>query len=442
MYDIGPLFFYRPMFVAELLIAEAMFCVALRRKKRFALRVALGALICFGVSFALPVVAFDTLFCSLLFLILFAASVAAMAFAFDEPLKNILFCAIAGYTVQHFASETFELFSAAADLGEVAPSRYGSGNVMVMSAVPFVLVAYAGIYYSSYIAAYLLFARRVKIRSILSLGSGALSAIVLLFVLINVVFSQMVLWDMSGSGRVGTVMLRLYNVICCALSCLLLFEMPRRRSAEREMSEMKRIGRRAAEQYEASKANIEMINIKFHDLKHRLRELTRGSFGAAAELERAVDAYDAHYETTSEALNVVLTEKGLLCKKEHIKFTCMADGDCVKFMSDGDIYAMFGNMFDNAIEAVRALGEDKRVIGLTVARTKGFVVVRMYNTFSGALVYDGGLPVTTKRDASGHGFGLKSIRYIAGSYGGEMRIDDKGGIFTVTVLFGASRHTV
>lgn len=47
----------------------------------------------------------------------------------------------------------------------------------------------------------------------------------------------------------------------------------------------------------------------------------------------------------------------------------------------------------------------------------------------------GGLPATSKPDKAYHGYGLKSIRYVAEKYGGVFSYKAEGGIFRASVLF-------
>ena len=69
---------------------------------------------------------------------------------------------------------------------------------------------------------------------------------------------------------------------------------------------------------------------------------------------------------------------------------------------------------------VRLLDDgERRLIHVTVSRVNGFVLIRVENYINnpGAFVIRNGLPVTTKGNTDYHGFGLKSIRYTAMSYG-------------------------
>ena len=71
MFDITPLFIYKFVFVTELIVAEALFCYKLRRRGRFALRLAGGLAISYLGALLFPAVIFNAAYVSLMFVTLF-----------------------------------------------------------------------------------------------------------------------------------------------------------------------------------------------------------------------------------------------------------------------------------------------------------------------------------------------------------------------------------
>ena len=61
-------------------------------------------------------------------------------------------------------------------------------------------------------------------------------------------------------------------------------------------------------------------------------------------------------------IDVVLVERSLQCEKAGIRLSCMIDGSKFEFMRQPDIYSLFVNILDNAID-------EKRVISLTAEET-------------------------------------------------------------------------
>ena len=125
MFDITPLFIYKFVFVTELIVAEALFCYKLRRRGRFALRLAGGLAISYLGALLFPAVIFNAAYVSLMFVTLFGCTVAALGLCFKESWRAVLFCAIAAYTTQHVACVFYDLLTAAV-LSDVSVGAYGA----------------------------------------------------------------------------------------------------------------------------------------------------------------------------------------------------------------------------------------------------------------------------------------------------------------------------
>ncbi len=440
MYELTAFFFFRPLFTAELLIAELMFARSLARRKLFALRTVIAVAACLGLSFALPVVSFDTLYGSALFMILFAATLVALFAMFRDSARNVLLCGIAGFTVQHIASELFELLNVATGLnGGIVSDFYGSsaGGAFTVSGVDvFVITVYYLIFLVTYTAAFTFLSGLMKKYDVFAMGGLSLTIVSLLTIAVDVILGAVIIWAFPKDAEpIGVILLHVYNLLCCGLVLFLLFEMPRRRAVERELSVLRTVRHLEREKYAESKENVELINLKVHDLKHFLR--SRGGAlddGEMRELEELTDIYDSTYRTGNEALDVVLMQKSLVCRGKGIRLSVIADGGALAVMTDADVYSLFGNILDNATEAVERLPEDKRQIGLNVRRTGYFTAITAYNGYEGKIKFENGLPVTAKEDKAYHGFGLRSVRRTAEKYGGTMLIESEGGVFCVKIL--------
>ena len=101
---------------------------------------------------------------------------------------------------------------------------------------------------------------------------------------------------------------------------------------------------------------VQIINRKCHELKVQIADLRRLHPDEAVaqsldEAEQAARMYDANAATGNEVVDVVLTEKSLLCEAQHIRLNCVADGTCLAALEPGDLYALFSNLLDQAIDA-------------------------------------------------------------------------------------------
>ena len=193
-------------------------------------------------------------------------------------------------------------------------------------------------------------------------------------------------------------------------------------------------------QYMQSKESIELINYKYHDLKHQIAVLRSEEDSQKREaflnqMEEEIRQYEAQNKTGNKVLDTVLTTKSLYCNKHGITFTCVADGTLLDFMDVMDICSIFGNALDNAIECEMRIPEkEKRLIHVTVSRQKAFLILRFENYCEEEVQYRDGVLATTKKDKKYHGYGMKSIRYTVNKYGGAVTIDTKENWFDLKIL--------
>ncbi|QOY35246.1 GHKL domain-containing protein [Anaerobacillus isosaccharinicus] len=193
-------------------------------------------------------------------------------------------------------------------------------------------------------------------------------------------------------------------------------------------------------QYQQSKESIDLINYKYHDMKNQIIALRSEEDPEKrkrylTDMENEIKAFEAQHKTGNHVLDTLLASKHMYCIKNKITLTCVADGTLLKDMDVIDICTIFGNALDNAIEHVQEMNdEEKRLIHVSLFAQKGFLMMRFENYFEGALVLDGDLPVTTKKDKYNHGFGIKSIRYTVQKYGGVVNVDLKDNWFELKVL--------
>lgn len=209
---------------------------------------------------------------------------------------------------------------------------------------------------------------------------------------------------------------------------------------KKELDAIKNVLDRQYTQYKQSRESIDVINRKYHDLKHQIGVLRaeQDSDRRTAFLdgmEQEIMAYEAQNKTDNSVLDTVLTSKSLYCAKHQIELVCVADGALLNFMDVMDICTIFGNALDNAIEYELTIPDkEKRMIRMNVLAQKGFLVIRVENYFDGVLHLNGGIPPTTKQDQDYHGFGIKSIRYTAEKYGGSMKLSTQESWFRLNLL--------
>ena len=227
-----------------------------------------------------------------------------------------------------------------------------------------------------------------------------------------------------------------FDIICCTFAMMLQFGIIETSSLKEEGLVMEHVLHMQQEKYSLSKETIELINVKFHDLKKRLTVSRALDEEEARELYKTLEIYDMALKSGNEALDIVLAEKGLVCEREHIRLECIADGANLAFMAPSDVYSLVGNAIDNAVESVQKICDaNRRFINVSIRKSRELLVINIENPYEGELRFKDGLPQTTKVDKNFHGFGMKSIRMVVEKYNGFLSIAAEDGLFTLNIVF-------
>ena len=231
----------------------------------------------------------------------------------------------------------------------------------------------------------------------------------------------------------------LSGVLICLLFLLIQYSMIRIALRSRETATLETMLRGSERYYELSKEHIAIINRKCHDLKHQLKALERASdadrMEYIREAQNSIDFYRHLIYTDNEALNTILAEKGLFCQEKGIDFGCAVDDVDLSFIRLPDLYALLGNAIDNAIEYVETQDDPTlRTISMRIERKALFIGIQVTNPYTGEPLSLDELPHTHKADAADHGFGMRSIRFLAEKYGGTMEYSTADRLFTLQIL--------
>lgn len=443
------LFWYKILFITELIAAEILFTTKLRRRRYFALRLLGSLAMLYAVAIFYPVgtyVANSWWYSSLMFFVMFAFGCGTLAFMYKISFSGALFFALTAYTLQHICHELYTLIIAVTGLdggidmystSVLDFSNFSKGTLVCV-------LIYVDIYILGYGAARLSVGRifdheSIKLKSVTLLWFGAF------ILLIDVVLSSVVIYS-DGSDLRYEIITCVYNIVCCILVFYIQINLVSITDMRTETAQMKEMLRQSQRQYMLQKETINLINTKCHDLRHRMSSLAQHGTVGNEELQEISDAiliYDAKVNTGNEALDVILTEKSLICREKGIKMTCLADGSGLGFIREGDLYALFGNIADNAIEAASSLEDaEKRCISLNVGTSGAFVSVSENNYYKGSIKFaDDGLPVTEK-DTDYHGYGMLSIDTVVKKYEGDLSVSVKGDMFRLNVLIPVPREYV
>ena len=412
------------MICLPLLLGDLVFLTVFERRRHFPARLVLAGVLTMWLSALLFSVATGVLLNNVgTFVFTFLCTVLAARFCFRISWTDAVFCATAGYSIQFIQSILEEALQRVALL-----PRSGDPN---MRQYAIMLAVYAAVWFT--------LRRQLKDSGSLELGHLPQLALTVLGALTEIVLCGLLrpywnTWD--DRFPIACTMLLL---LLCAVSVLLFqFSLLRQKSLSMELEMVRQLQRREEQQYRISRETIDLVNQKCHDMRHQIRQIGRSmrmDSEAIRQMTDAIAVYDTMYHTGSRALDVILTEKTAVCRESGIFIRCIADGAQLSFLTETDIYSLFGNLLENAEHAVSELPEDQREIGLTVARHGEMLSVTVRNRYAGEIRMRGGFPVTGTGDTLNHGIGTRSIDAIVRRYGGTVSFRPDNGEFTVSILF-------
>lgn len=416
------LFFHFYNLYIEFFLAQFIFLFNSKRRSYFWIRFAIGFVAGVGFNW---MDAINWLNFNWSYTIVFLATVIIGFFLYDCPKPTYLVCCIMGYALQHVAWNVMELFFETVYPNEDLLSRAG--------AIAYYL-AFFIVFYS--IALLIIWKKKVFVNFNV-VGPYTIIASVVI-IIISVILSEKVeSWN---------YILRLYTILSSLLAILVVsgaFNLSKNQQRQIELEKnnqmLQNLIYEKSEQQKMAKETIDVINLKAHDMKNQiavLKDMTKNEQNSYIDsIQETIDIYNDIAKTGNEVLDIVLTQKSLLCTSKHIKFTYICDGTPFLKFESMDIIALFANILDNAIEAVSKEEESNRIIKFNASIKGSFVCVHSENYCGTPTKFDDeGLPITTKEDKLNHGMGVKSISYLANKYKGNATFSWRENIFSTNVL--------
>ena len=411
--------------VYALLFGILSCCLLPLKRDRLALRVCVSAGGFFLLSLLILLIpegsphaaALETLYYYLLYL----AGGAGLLLCFEGSIYEVAYVCVIGQVWQHTLYTLTEIVFLTARLaGRPIPAESPAVTIVV---------------FALYAAAYLLmfgplkrcFRRLIPLRGFTEvLAAGLLLPLPL--TVLNLAIMQLT------DAPAVLLAYRIHMLLTCVIMYLLLLSIQHTRLVVQESQRVREAAQKQKEQYEFKREVIERVNIRAHDLK-KLLDRMEGSGrgpdpGMTAQIRSELERYDRLVETGNEALDTVLSDAVLRSEQEKVRFTYLLDGKALSFVQPIDLYAIFGNLLDNAFTAVASIPEsERRIVSIKMTDAGDCLFFHVLNTCSSVPILENGLPRTTKPDAENHGFGTKSVCASVARYGGELVISAEEGLF-------------
>ena len=340
---------------------------------------------------------------------------------FDESIWTALFTAATGYIAQDMAGSAKTLIRQFEAIDLFSRTDYG---VLTVDFLCYGLV---------YVL--LFFALRPFVKNREGNFDNKIKAVFSVGVLVLCVCMARLTQDNPVRNQQAVIAEAVFQIVIDIVVIALQFGVMEQAKLTSHVETMRELVHQQRVQYEASKESAQIINEKYHDLKHLIR-----SFRDVVpqeqldQLKRSIAAYERPANSGNEVLDVLLAEKIGICQQRNIVLTCSLGMTDFSFIEELDLYSLFQNALTNAINAVSALPEDaERFISLSAARDGNMLTIHMENPCAEDIEFVDGLP-QTKNDPDWHGFGMKSMNRIAEKYGGMLTAEQRGKMFFLDIL--------
>jgi signal transduction histidine kinase len=187
--------------------------------------------------------------------------------------------------------------------------------------------------------------------------------------------------------------------------------------------------------------SAEQIRRMRHDMRHQLSAL-RG-YLEAGDSSGAIDYIEQIEPNSANIAQMMLTDNFTVNAVVN-HYQALADANQIQTdlmlvvpadlgrISESDMSIIFGNLFENAIEASLYLPEDRRVIRMRSQVVKKNLTITVDNAFDGVFDARGGVFYSRKR--TGKGIGLSSVHSIVERYDGTIKVEVANGQFMVSLM--------
>ena len=128
-----------------------------------------------------------------------------------------------------------------------------------------------------------------------------------------------------------------YDLICCLFVLWEQMDYKNKLNKQREQDLEKQVRLKQKELFRLRQDDVERINLICHDLKKQLEPLKLFSDEEQQkayyeQVCKTIQSYDSQVETGSKVLDTLLSQKRLVCMKNNIELTCVADGKKMDFI--------------------------------------------------------------------------------------------------------------
>ena len=133
-------------------------------------------------------------------------------------------------------------------------------------------MSYLEIHLLVYIVIYFLFGKKIKNDEI-KIDNKSLMLISSLILFTNIVLSSVITYLDMNYNKIYFIIVGIYNILSCLMVLYIQFYIIDNKKLKGELQLTSQLLHQSETRYEESKKNVNLINLKCHDLKHQIRKL-------------------------------------------------------------------------------------------------------------------------------------------------------------------------
>lgn len=380
-------------------------------------------------------------------LIAMAYSIASAIFLFKDKLRTRIFIWFATYVIILLVEALFIYSAVFFKIDSGSPDR-------ILSASPYIIS------FSSAFLTLFTFLRKIKFKGIRSRKNETIlfiSILIAQFSLVQMLLINQFNLDFSTSNLLSSIFGNYDNLVSITLlissmfnsiADIALFVTMIHSSQNEKLREELRM-----QEYQNSVnleyyKNVEKNSVEARKIRHDLANMVQTAYeimenGTDSDKESAKKMFAQLKAEVSDIkierfcqntlVNAIASNKAAECRKNNIEFDFDLRVPETVGIEEVDICKAYVNIFDNAINAAKAI-DGKR-----------YVKIKSFTSEDDGMLYISGendvapdYEDKKKARTGEHGYGLKILRDTAEKYGGRLVTDDKGDTFTVVMTMRAS----
>ena len=380
-------------------------------------------------------------------LIAMAYSIASAIFLFKDKLRTRIFIWFATYVIILLVEALFIYSAVFFKIDSGSPDR-------ILSASPYIIS------FSSAFLTLFTFLRKIKFKGIRSRKNETIlfiSILIAQFSLVQMLLINQFNLDFSTSNLLSSIFGNYDNLVSITLLISSMFNsiadialfvtMIHSSQNEKLREELRMQEYQNSVNFEYYK-NVEKNSVEARKIRHDLANMVQTAYeimenGTDSDKESAKKMFAQLKAEVSDIkierfcqntlVNAIASNKATECRKNDIDFDFDLRVPETLGIEEVDICKAYVNIFDNAINAAKAI-DGKR-----------YVKIKSFTDESDGMLYISGendiapdYEEKKKARTGEHGYGLRILRDTAEKYGGRLATDDKGDTFTVVMTMRAA----